>query len=85
MNDTLTEILAQLNLQPGQCQLVQVNGYHVEIRRPAEEPSDFADMVMLQPWVDFPDSEAACQVLAHYAPHPLPDPPVIPADQDEAP
>ena len=82
MNDTFTQSLAELNLQPGQCKLVQVNGYHLEIRRPVEEPPDYSDMVMLQPWVHFPDSDQAVMVPVRYAPHPLPVPPDIPSEEE---
>src|SRR5262245_4453541 len=58
MKDVLSEVLAELNLQPGQSHCVQVNGYHLEIRRPAEPPSDLGDMVMLEPWLEFPRSTA---------------------------
>jgi hypothetical protein len=82
MNDILPQILAELNLQPGQCQRVQVNGYHLEIRRPAEEESDFADTPMLQPWVEFPRGPGT-PIPVKPGRLPLPDPPEIPADFEE--
>jgi hypothetical protein len=54
MNDALSQTLAKLDLQPGQCQVFQVNGYRVEIRRPTEEESDFSGMAMLEAWEAFP-------------------------------
>ena len=85
MNDSFTQFLAQLNLQPGQCKLFQVNGYHLEIRRPAVEPPDFADMVMLEPWVAFPDGEPDALIPVRYEPHPLPVAPEIPSDEESTP
>jgi hypothetical protein len=84
MNDMLPQVLAELNLQPGQCRRVQVNGYQLEIRRPADGEADFADMAMLQPWAEFPDSGQAVTIPVRYAPHPLPVPPDIRADEDES-
>ena len=54
MLDDLTSALAELDLQPGESRTVQVNDYEIEIRRPEGEPSEFADMVMLEPWTEFP-------------------------------
>src|SRR5690348_12375660 len=53
VNVLLTQVLADLDLKPGDCQRVQVNGYHLEIRRPAEEESAFAGASMLEPWASF--------------------------------
>jgi hypothetical protein len=83
MNLLLPQILAELNLQLGQCHRVQVNGYHLEIRRPVEKESDFADMGMVEPGVSFPDSGHAVPVQVRYEPHPLPVPPDIPRDEEE--
>jgi hypothetical protein len=82
MSETLYQALSQLNLQPGQRERMHVNGYDVEIRRIPEDESEFANMVMLQPWVSFPDSPAVRNIPVHHAPHPLPVPPDIPADED---
>ena len=49
VNDLLSQALTQLDLQPGQCQRVQINGRQIEIRCvETEEESRFADMVMLE-------------------------------------
>ena len=83
MDDSLAQSLAQLNLQPGQSQRIQVNGYQLEIRRPAEEErSRFEEMVMLEPWVTFPDPEPRGTVPVRLGTLPLPDPPDIPGDDD---
>ena len=82
MNDTLYEALAQLNLQPGQYQRVQVNGYAVEIHRPVEEESAFAEMVMLEPWVEFPRPVPVGTLIPCPGKLPLPDPPIIPPDDE---
>jgi hypothetical protein len=79
MNSLLPQVLAELNLQPGQCRRVQVNGYHLEIRRPIEEKqSDFVDMVMLEPWVALPRPKPVASLLVKPGALPLPVPPEIP-------
>ena len=63
MNAMLNQVIASLNLQPGQSFRTQVNGHEVEVRMldaarsppPVEEPSQFADMVMLEPWFEMPE------------------------------
>ncbi|HEV3344054.1 MAG TPA: hypothetical protein VG125_27010 [Pirellulales bacterium] len=85
MNDALSQTLAKLDLQPGQCQVFQVNGYRVEIRRPTEEESDFSGMAMLEPWVAFPQGEPAMHLAVRVEPHPLPVPPDIPSDENVVP
>ena len=83
MNDTLTQALTQLNLQPGQCERLQINGRQIEIRCvEEEEKSQFADMVMLEPWVEFPGPEPKRTIPVRLGPLPLPDPPDIPCDED---
>ena len=85
MNDSVTQALAQLNLQPGQCQRYEVNGRQIEVRCiAAEEKSEFADMGMLVPWVDFPSPGPTIKIVARPGKLPLPDPPVIPDDWEEA-
>jgi hypothetical protein len=85
MNDTLSQTLAKLDLQPGQCQVFQVNGYRLEIRRPTEEESAFSDMAMLEPWVTFPQGEPAMHLAVRVESHPLPVPPEIPSDENVVP
>jgi hypothetical protein len=85
MNDALSQTLAKLNLQPGQCHVFQVNGYRVEVRRPAEEESGFSDMAMLEPWAAFPEGEPAMHLAVRVEPHPLPVPPDIPSDENVEP
>lgn len=81
MNDALSQTLAKLDLQPGECQVFRVNGYRVEIRRPTEEESDYSDMAMLEPWVAFPENEPSMHLAVRVEPHPLPVPPDIPSDE----
>lgn len=84
MNAPLLEGLRLLHLEPGQSHQVQVNGFMVEIRRlEAEEKSEFADAIMRNMWLDVPPSPAAGTVIAHRAPLPLPDPPIIPPEDEE--
>lgn len=82
MNEMLPHILAELNLQPGQCQRVQVNGCYLEIRRPVEEEADLADMAMLEPWVEFPRPEPIATMRAQPGNLSLPDAPIIPLDDE---
>jgi hypothetical protein len=84
MNDTLTQALAELHLQPGQSQFVQVNGYAVEIHRPADEESVFADMVMLEPWVELASPRQGTSVPVRRGTLPLPDAPEIPSNWEES-
>jgi hypothetical protein len=50
---------------------------------PADEPSDFAESELLNIWLNVPPSPTARTVIARRGPLPLPDPPVIPPDDDE--
>ncbi|HEX5423025.1 MAG TPA: hypothetical protein VFW94_05700 [Candidatus Acidoferrales bacterium] len=85
MNDALSQSLANLDLQPGQCQVFQVDGYRVKIRRPADDEPDFSGMAMVKPWAAFPQGEPAMHLAVRVEPHPLPVPPGIPSDEDGAP
>jgi hypothetical protein len=84
----LAEAIAQLNLEPGQTYRATVNGHEFEVRmleksprlQPADEPSQFADMVMVDLYLDIPPSPNAITVTAYPGKLPLPDPPVIPPD-----
>ncbi len=51
---------------------------------PEDEPSQFADMVMLDPWFDLGSipSPNRITVKAKFGPAPFPDPPVIPPDDE---
>jgi hypothetical protein len=86
----LAEALKKLNLQPGQTYRTTVNGCEVELRvfaptvakTPPEESSEFADQVMHEPWVWFPDPPAVATVVAKPGPIDWPDPPVIPPEDE---
>ena len=88
MSAALAEAIAQLKLEPGQTYRATVDGHEVEVRRldktphlePADEPSQFADMVMVDLYLDVPPSPNAITVKAYPGKLPLPDPPVIPPD-----
>ena len=82
MLDDLTSALAELDLQPGESRTVQVNDYEIEIRRPEGEPSEFADMVMLEPWTEFPRPTVIATLRARPGKLPMPDAPVIPPDDE---
>jgi len=51
---------------------------------PEDEPSQFADMVMLEPWVDLGavPSPNRITVKAKFGQLPFPDPPIIPPDDE---
>jgi hypothetical protein len=85
MNERLPQVLAELNLQPGQSLVVQVNGYHLEIRRPVVEESVFADMAMLEPWTEFPRPKPGTPIPFKPGKLPLPDAPTIPPEYAEDP
>ena len=59
MSDSFSQSLANLELQPGQCQVFEVNGYRVEIHRRSDGEADFSEMAMLEPWIAFPQGEPA--------------------------
>jgi hypothetical protein len=82
MSVALSQALAQLNLQPGQCQRIQVNGYEVEIRRLTKVDDDLDNANMLEPWVWFPDPEPVGSLTPKLGNHPLPDPPSIPLEEE---
>jgi hypothetical protein len=78
------------NLQPGQTYHERVNGKTVEVRvlednGPTPEDDgptpELMEQVMLQPWVEFPFN-ATGTVRAQPGQLPLPDPPVIPEDDE---
>jgi hypothetical protein len=91
MSANLAEVIAQLHLKPGQTYRTIVNGHLVDIRMhdtPAsaqekEEPSQFADGVMLQPWFDMPEPTGGFVLQARPGLLDLPDLPLIPPDDEE--
>lgn len=78
----LPQVLAELNLQPGQCQRIRVNGYELEIRRLDQKQSDFSAMVMLEPWLEFPPPRSVATVPTQAGKLPLPDAPDIPPQEE---
>jgi hypothetical protein len=83
MSATLAKALKDLGLRPGQTYRATVDGYDVEVRMLDEAPTpELADQVMLLPWVEFPTAPVGT-VIARRGPVPLPDPPVIPAEDEE--
>ena len=85
MSDSFSQSLANLELQPGQCQVFEVNGYRVEIHRRSDGEADFSEMAMLEPWIAFPQGEPAMHLAVRAERHPLPVPPDIPADENGVP
>ncbi|GEM_PF-2562487 len=90
MSALLNQALATLNLQPGQTYRTMVNGHDVEVRmldndkpaEPTEERSQFEDMVMLQPWFAMPEPTVVRTIRVTPGRLPLPDPPIIPPDDE---
>ena len=82
MNPSLAEALRHCDLQPGQTYRETVNGRTVEVRVLDDAPTpELADQVMLLPWVEFPFNPVlTIQVTPTVLP--LPDVPVIPADEE---
>jgi len=78
----LAQAIGQLNLQPGQTYRTTCNGHEVEVRvlektSPAEtpeEPSQFADQVMLNWWLEIPPSPNAIRVAVRPGKPMLPPP-----------
>ena len=92
MSALLNQAIASLNLRPGQTYRTTVDGNEVEVRvlekakpaaEPEEERSQFDDMVMLQPWFDSPPSPDVRLANVRFAPHPPPDPPIIPPEDEQ--
>jgi hypothetical protein len=94
---SLEDTVAELNLSPGETYRTTVKGVEVQFHRPAEpqpvapppvaptadeEPSQFADMVMLLPWFDAPPPQHVITVKAKYGPPPPPDPPIVPPEDE---
>ncbi len=92
MNVSLTEAIGQLNLRPGQAYRTTVDGHEVEVRmldaaskeKTPEEPSPFADGVMVDLWLDIPDPPYVKIVVSTPGPADPFDPPVIPTDEEGA-
>jgi hypothetical protein len=89
MDTLLAEAVAQLGLQPGQTYRTTIDGREIEVSvreaaaPPAdEEPSQFADTEMLTMFLDVPPSPNAVIVRAVPGKLPLPDPPIIPPDDE---
>jgi hypothetical protein len=83
MRLSLAEALGNVDLQPGQTYREMVNGRTIEVRVLDDAPTPtFADQVMLEPWVDFPFKPAGT-LRARPGTLPLPDPPVIPLDEED--
>ncbi len=67
MNPSLTEVSAQLNLQPGEVYRTTINGRAVEVRaletaqptESLEEPSPSADQERIDLWLNVPLSPTA--------------------------
>ena len=82
MSLTLAEALGHVALESGQTYRETVIGRIVEVRVLEDAPTPaLADQVMLQPWFDFPFTPKLT-IQANPGTLPLPDPPVIPSNED---
>jgi hypothetical protein len=86
MSLSLAEALGQVDLESGRVYVCQVKGHWVELRvlGTAEVPTLAAydeSVVMLDPWVEFPQPTSKLSVIAEFGPTPLPDVPEIPNDE----
>ena len=82
MSLSLAEALRLVDLEPGQTYRETVNGWTVEVRVLDDAPTpELATQLMLQPWLDFPFA-AKLTIQAKPSMLPLPDPPVIPSDEE---
>lgn len=80
MSALLIEAIRSLRLRPGQVYRANVDGQTVEVRV-TEGEAELAGGPMLEPWVDFP-FEPTGSVPAQAGAVALPDPPVLPTDED---
>ena len=82
MSLTLAEALGHVDLESGHTYRETVNGRIVEVRVFEDAPTpELAEQVMLLPWFDFPFT-AVGTVRAQPGVLPLPDPPVIPSEDE---
>lgn len=82
MSLSLADALRLTELQPGRTYQERVNGWTVEVRVLEDSPTEeLASQVMLQPWVDFP-FDPMLTIQARPGVLPLPDPPVIPSEEE---
>jgi hypothetical protein len=84
MSIPLVDALRMVNLKPGVYR-ERVNGLDVELTVSADDAPtpELAEQVMLLPWFESPELPGGFIVRATPGPLSLPDPPVIPPD-DEA-
>jgi hypothetical protein len=86
---SIVEALGQVDLEVGRVYRYEVKSRWVElcVLDPSEvQPVSVYDEsdVMLDPWVELPQPTPLYSVVGEFGPRPLPDPPEIPVDEDEA-
>ncbi len=79
----IAEALRGWDVQPGVTYRTKVDGHTLEFRLIDDDvpTSELAEQVMLQPWVEFPFFPQGT-VIARPGLISLPDPPVIPNDEE---
>ena len=84
MSPSIVEALRGVPLQPGQTYRGTVNGLTVEVRVLDDDAPtpELANQVMLQPWAEFPFTPQLTMRVKRGT-LPLPDPPVIPPEEEE--
>jgi hypothetical protein len=89
MSIPLAEALQEVDLKAGMTYQCEVKGLKVVVRvldtlPPEMLPAPLVESdIMLEPWVELPPPEPKFHVIAKWGPLPLPDPPVIPDDEEE--
>jgi hypothetical protein len=82
MSLPLAEALRLTDLEPGRTYHEKINGKVVEVRVLEDAPTaELAEQVMIEPWVDFP-FKPVLTIQPQAGALPLPDPPIIPIDDD---
>ncbi len=83
MMTSIADTLRGWDVRPGVTYRTKVNGRTLEFRLVDDDVPTPAleEQVMMQPWVEFPFFPLGT-VVAHPSPVSLPDPPVIPNDEE---
>jgi hypothetical protein len=90
MSLSLVEALSQVDLKPGRTYRCRVKDRMVELRVGEVIPSELLPaplnesdiMIMLEPWVEFPQAEGGIILRSTPGELPLPDVPEIPTDEE---
>jgi hypothetical protein len=91
MTASLAETLRDFEFQPGRIYRCEVRGHNVELRvlEPKENGEDSESAipesdVMLEPWLELPESACRSRGISRLGPALLPDRPFIPDNWEDA-